>query len=160
MEKKTKTGILLILAALCLGGIFLWQVYRNREGAGTGTGNKNSRQETGNTASAGSVSGTWVPPVPAETWEPSPDGTEDWADIDPDILRYMEITEEITKELRIYANECGCGAADRVEDLEEMIVDYGKKTVTVPCSFKTGKNVSKFDMVYQYEEKEYRFVPW
>lgn len=169
MEKKIKTGILLILAALCIGGIFLWQTYRGRE--------KNELPETGaqmentgyskelfpETVSQGSVSGTVVSPGQADPPELSVEetGEQNWADINPDILQYMGITEgEFSEKLRIYANECGYGAAEEAGDLKEMIVDYGKKTITIPCYFKVGNTVSKFDVVYQYEKRKYRFVPW
>lgn len=169
MEKKIKTGILLILAALCIGGIFLWQTYRGREKNGRlemETQMKNtgySKEFFPETVSQGSVSGTAAPPGQTDPPEPSAGeaGGQNWAGINPDILAFMEVTEEeFSEKLRIYANECGYGAAEEAGDLEEMVVDYGKKTITIPCYFKVGKTVSKFDVVYQYEKKRYRFVPW
>lgn len=169
MEKKIKTGIILILAALCIGGIFLWQTFRSGETnelteEGVQTKETGNREEIfSKIVSQGSVSGTVTPTALAELPESFPAEAEEetWADINQDILQYMGITEkEFSEKLKIYANECGCGAAEKAGDLGEMIVNYGQKTITIPCYFKVGKTVSKFDVVCQYEKKVYRFVPW
>lgn len=161
MEKKIKTGVLLILAALCIGGTFLWQTYQGGDPESPEEGKMAGRE-----VSSSPVSGTTVSPIPvpelSDTPEPSPDPAGDpWMEINPDILQYLSVTEEeFTEELRVYANQCGSGAAEKAGDLGEMMVDYGKKTVTIPCYFKTGKTMEKFDVVFYTEKRRYRFVPW
>lgn len=166
MEKKIKTGVLLIVAALCIGGIFLWQTYQGRDPGEQGEEQLAGREEktAGKEFSKSSASGAVASPdpEPSDTQEPSPDPAGDpWIEVNPDILQFLAVTEEeFADKLRVYANQCGCGAAEKAGDLGEMIVDYGEKTVTIPCYFKTGKAVEKFDVVFYTEKRRYRFVPW
>ena len=163
MDKKVKLGIALIAAAAVLGGFFLYQDYFAGQ-AGTVL-----QAEVEMTPEA-----VFSPAVTAEALENTgvPAGesgqekeemeTQIKAEVSESILAFIQVSrEDFTKETKIYANSCGYGNAGKVKDMGEMIVNYTEKTVTVPCYF-TMKQAErkKFDVIYYYEKKKYRFVPW
>lgn len=157
MEKKKKIGMILIAAAVGIGGVFLWKSMAEDTVKSTPVVYGNEKSE--------SVSGSAVetaPPV-AATGTPETDENRGGMEIgiNPDIIRFMGLTErELAGELMVYANSCGQGAARGVYGTEEMLVDYARGTITVPCYFVTDGQKSGFDMIYQYQRKKYRFVPW
>lgn len=161
MENKIKFGIVLILAAVCIGGFFIWQNLQREPDAPVP---QQKEELSPGSVTSSAIIATAEPAVATES-VPDPaidESKEDMViDINPDIIAFMAVTdEELVRELRIYANSCGYAAAEKVKDMDEMMVDYAKKTITVPCYFTLVKKISKFDLIYQYEKKEYRFVPW
>lgn len=155
---RKKLGIVLIVVAVLIGLIFLYEMTRKEKPEQVGEQKVNTV-----TSSAIMQSGNFTgEPTAAPTPTPiSESNNEILCEIRSDILDYMQVSAgEVSKQLRIYANSCGYSAATKVEDMDEMMVNYAKKTITVPCYFTLGKRISKFDMVYQYEKKTYRFVPW
>lgn len=82
-------------------------------------------------------------------------------DINPEILKLMKVTKkEFDREIIIYANSSGYAAAELMKDMDEVFIDYAKKTITVPCYFKVGKHKGKFDVVYYYHSKKWNFIPF
>lgn len=161
MEKRIKLGIVLIIVAVCIGGFFIWQYFQGKQNAAV------PQAEIEKSVDSVSSSSVTVTESPTATKESVPDPSIDESkesmtvDINPDMLNFMGITkEEMEKELRIYANSCGYAAVEKVKDIDELIINYAKKTITIPCYFALKKNISKFDLIYQYEKKQYRFVPW
>lgn len=160
--KKRKLGIVLIFIALCIGIFFMINAFSGKE------------EKVINRKDDGITSRETVPPptvnlivTPTPTKESAPDPAVDESkeplriEINPAILKHMGVTtEEFAGQIRIYANSCGWSSAEEVNDLDEMFVNYAEKTITVPCCFSMGRKTEKFDCIYHYEKKKYRFVPW
>lgn len=159
MKKKIRLGIILIFAALCIAAFFLLQTFAGKEER---TEYRNyTHSETVSPAAVNLV----ISPVPTQEKAPDPavDESRDpiQAEFNPDILDYMGVTkEDLLMQVKIFANSCGYGAAREVKDLDELYVDYSRQTITVPCRLSLDKKTVKFDCIYNYEKKKYRFVPW
>lgn len=81
--------------------------------------------------------------------------------VNPQILKLMKVSKrEFAKEIRIYANSSGNAAAELIDDMDEVNINYGVHKITVPCYFKVGKYKNKFDIIYYYQAKEWQFVPF
>lgn len=160
--KKRKLGIVLIFIALCIGIFFMINAFSGKEEK---VENRKADGVTSReTVSPPAVSLT-ISPAPAKESTPDPAVDESKEplriEINPAILEHMGVTrEEFASQITIYANSCGWSSAEAVNDLDEMFVNYAEKTITVPCRFSMGKETEKFDCIYHYEKKKYRFVPW
>lgn len=160
--KKRKLGIVLIFIALCLGIFLMINAFSGK------------KEKVENRKADGIISRETVSPPavhltisPEPTKESAPDPAVDESrellriKINPAILEHMGVTREVfVRQIKIYANSCGCSSAEEINDLDEMFVNYAEETITVPCCFSMGKETSKFDCIYYYKKKKYRFVPW
>lgn len=82
-------------------------------------------------------------------------------DINSEIIQTIGVSEEeLAKQFRQYANECGYADADTVHSMDEMIIDYDREQITVACYFQIGKEKHKFDLLYYRKDKSFEFVPW
>lgn len=156
MNKK-KIGILLILVAVLIGMFFLYEMFGKKN-----LKEQNSRTESVSHSATTTIIKTMMPDKPVS---PTPKIVEMQdelkCEIRKEMLDLMGVTnQEIVEELNIYANSCGCADADSVQDMDEIYINYADKTITVPCYFALQKKSIKFDCIYNYEKKTYRFVPW
>lgn len=162
MKKKKILGIVLIIAAAVIGIVYLYQTFGKKTEPVT---NANKTPETVSYSAVTKETDTTQTPVPTIKVTPDADNNENRKNLDyninPDMLGFMRVSEqEVKEQLKIYANSCGYGTAEKIQDMDEMIVNYEEKTITIPCYFSIEGKISKFDMIYQWEKKKYRFVLW
>lgn len=160
-----KKGILLIIAAVTLFAGFVCYELIGKEPEETSlpdTASEMTETETTATETKASFSTA----EPEETDLPATDESEEWEEditleVEKEILSYMKISKkELKKQIRLFANSSGYTDECQVKDYGEMNVDFSKETITVPFYLSMGKKSMKFDAVYQYKKRKWRFVPW
>lgn len=156
---KKKYGVILIIVAILIGGFAIYEKFFSEPGDGDKSSDIPLVTE--------SVTGNSIMPEYTNTPEPTDDSRMDQSakeleiSIRPDIIQFMGVdSEDMARELRIFANSCGRSRAEQVKDMGEMLVEYEKGTVTVPCYFQQGSDLMKFDMIYNLQKNKYRFEPW
>ena len=156
---KRRYGVILIIVAILIGGIAVYEAFfLNSNGKEKNPQAPIATESVDEKTFAIEETAT---PEPTENPDMDQSTKEIKISIRTDIIQFLGANpKEMARELRIFANSCGRSRAEKVKDMGEMLVEYEKGTVTVPCYFQQGSDLMNFDMIYNLKKNKYRFVPW